>query len=42
MFMVVVEFADSPDEAYGPFPSESEAVRFAEDHELGGYSVIEQ
>lgn len=41
-YSVIVEFADSPDEVYGPFETEAAAVLFAEEQELGGYTVVQE
>ena len=46
MYAILVEFNDSQSEnsqseIYGPFDALAKAQRFAEEHELGGYSIIE-
>ena len=41
MYVIIIEYGESPTEVIGPFDSKAIAQGFAEYVELGGYSIIE-
>ncbi len=41
MYVILVEFGETPTEVYGPFDTTTQAIVYAEEHELGGYTVAE-
>ena len=40
MYVILIEYADTPTRVIGPFDTEQMALTYAETHDLGGYSVI--